>query len=258
MKRLITLVVAVGALVLPAGAFASTGIVLKVERGAHLIAVAHSSHVRLIHTSHRGLAVGERVSMQARTLRNGTFAASKLRVTGRARHVTFRGLVLARSAAQHRITLSAGGAIVTVKSNDHPKTGSEVEVDADVGDNGDLDNGQTQTVDQTAPGGSIEGHVVALLPGSITIASEHELLVLSVPSTIDVSKLAIGDEVLANFAQQTDGSLTLTSFSADDSVTAAEQGDHGDNGDDGHDGGGDNGGSGDDGGSGDNGGGGND
>lgn len=231
MKRLITLAVAVGALVLPAGAFASTGIVLKVERGAHLIAVAHRSHVRLIHTSHTGLAVGERVSMQTRTLRNGTFAASNLRVTGRARHVAFRGFVLARST--HRITLSAGGAIVTVKSNDQPTTGSEVEVDAEVGDNGDLDNGQTQTVDQTAPGGSIEGHVVALLPGSITIASEHELLVLSVPSTIDVSKLAVGDEVLANFAQQPDGSLALTSFSADDSVTSAEQGDQGDDSQDG-------------------------
>lgn len=248
MKRLIVVFVAVAALALPAGAFASTGIVLKVERGAHLIAVASNSHVRLVHTTHRGLAVGQRLSMRTRLLRNGTFAASGLRVTGRAHAVKFRGLVLTRSKADHRITLSAGGAIVSVKSNDQPKPGSEVEVEADVNDNGDLEDGQTQTVQQSAPGGSIEGHVVALLPGSITIGSEHQLLVLAVPSTIDLSTLAVGDEVLANFAQQSDGSLTLTSISSDDSVTAAQQGDQGD--DNNNDGQGDDGGGGDGGGGG--------
>lgn len=243
MKRLIVVFVAMAALALPAGAFASTGIVLKVESGAHLIAVADNSHVRLVHTTHRGLVVGERLSMRSRLLRNGTFAASQLRVTGRAHSVKFRGLVLARSKAD-RVTLSAGGAIVTVKSNDQPKPGSEVEVDADVNDNGDLEDAQTQTVQQSAPGGSIEGNVVALVPGSITVASDDQLLVLAVPSTIDLSKLAVGDEVLANFAQQSDGSLVLTSISSDDSVTAAEQGDQGEDNDGQGDGSGDGGGGG--------------
>jgi hypothetical protein len=238
-KRMIVVLVALGALVVPAGAFAGTGIVLKVESGTHLVAVAHNSQVRLVHTSRSGLAVGDRLSMQAQRLHNGTFSASRMSVVGRAHSVRFRGLVLARHA--RRITLSAGGAIVNVKSNDTPKPGSEVSVDANVDDNGNLDNAQTQTVDLTAPGGSIEGHVVALLPGSITISSEHQLLVLAVPSTVDVSKLAIGDEVLANFAQQSDGSLVLTSISADDNARDANDNAQGDD-NGGQDGGGDHGG----------------
>lgn len=266
MKRFIVLLVAVAALALPAGAFASSGIVLKA--GAHLVAVTRGSRVQLVHTSRHGLRVGQRISMQTSRLRNGTLAATHVRVVGRASHVRFRGLVLGRAA--HRITLSAGGAIVNVKSNDQPKPGSEVEVDADVND-GELQDGQTQTVDQTAPGGSIEGHVMALAAGTITVGSDQQLLVITVPSTIDVSALAVGDEVLANFTQQPDGSLLLTGISADGSATAANQGDQGgDNqggndssggssGDNGGSGSGDNGGSGsgDNGsGSGDNGGGG--
>jgi hypothetical protein len=247
MKRFIPVLVVVAAFVAPAGAFASTGIVLKVESGAHLVAVTRSNHVQLVHTSHHGLKVGQRVSMQARRLRNGTFSAARMRVVGRASHVRFRGLVLARSA--HRITLSAGGAIVNVKSNDHPKPGSDVEVDADVND-GELEDGQTETVDQTAPGGAIEGHVVAIAAGTITIASEDQLLVIAVPTGIDITTLAIGDEVLANFAQESDGSLLLTSISADENAEAANDDNQGDdnqgddNGGDGGDGGGGDGGSG--------------
>ena len=227
MKRLLIVLVVLGALAVPAGAFASTGIVLKVQHGAHLIALAGKSRVQLIHTSRTGLAVGQKVSLQSKRLRNGTFAGSKLHVLGHVRHVSFRGFVVAHGA--HRITLSAGGAIVTVKSNDQPKPGSEVQVGADVGNDGELEDGQTTTVQQTAPGGSIEGHVVAVALGTITIASDEQLLVLSVPSTIDVSKLAVGDEVLANFTQLSDGSLVLTSISSDQSAQAANEGDQGDN-----------------------------
>jgi hypothetical protein len=242
MKRLIPVLVAFAALAVPAGAFASTGVVLKVERGSHLVAVARGGHVQLVHTSRRGLALGQRVRMEARRLRNGTFSATQLRVLGRTDRVRFRGLVLSRSHADRRVTLSAGGAIVKVKSGDQPKPGSEVEVEANV-DGDDLDDGQMQVVAPTAPGGSIEGHVVALADGTITIGSERELLVLSVPSSVDLGSIAVGDEVLAQFAQQADGSLVLTSISADDNAQAADEdgsGD-GDGGDGGHggDGGGD-------------------
>jgi hypothetical protein len=88
--------------------------------------------------------------------------------------------------------------------------------------------------------------VFALGAGSITIASEHQLLVLKVGAGIDVGKLQIGDEVLANFSQLSDGSLVLTSISADDNTAAAGD-DNNDNGDNhGSDGGDHGGGGGDD------------
>jgi hypothetical protein len=243
-KRLIPILVAFAALAAPAGAFAGTGIVLKVERGAHLVAVVRDGHVQLAHTTRRGLAMGQRVSVQLRRLRNGTFAATQFRVIGRAHRVHFSGLVLGRSRAAHRITLSAGGAIVSVKSEDQPKPGSEVTVDADV-DGAELDDGQMDVVTPAAPGGSIEGHVVALGDGTITIGSERELLVLSVPAGVDVAAIAVGDEVLAQFAQEPDGSLVLSSISADDGAQAADEDGQGSDGhgDGGHgDGGGDGGG----------------
>ena len=67
-------------------------------------------------------------------------------------------------------------------------------------------------------------------------------LVLNVPSTIDLTKFANGDEVLAKFTQGADGTLTLTDLSANGDVQEADSNDNNDdNGDDNHDGGDDNG-----------------
>jgi Domain of unknown function (DUF5666) len=238
MKRMILALVAAAALFAPASALAGN-IVLKVEHSSHLAAIAQSKHVMLVHTTAR-LSVGERVAMSSRRLANGTFSATKVRVLGHAKDVAFRGFVLSRSKAAHRLTLSAGGAPVTVHADDTAQPGSEVEVDADVEDNGQLNATQVTVVAPSAPGGSIEGHVFALGTGTITIVSEHQLLVLKVPAGIDLSKLAIGDEVFAQFTQGSDGSLTLTSIGSDESAAAADD-DNNDQGDDnngGHDGGG--------------------
>ena len=80
-----------------AAAHNSSGVVLKVDRSAHLVGVTQGPHrVSLVHTAAAShLRVGQRISLNARTLRNGTLAASQVRVVGRAHAVRFRGLVLA-------------------------------------------------------------------------------------------------------------------------------------------------------------------
>ena len=101
MKRLIVLLVTVAALLAPSAALAS-GVVLKVQQATHLVAVVRTpSSVALVHTSAK-LAVGQRIALQARTLRNGTLAASSIKVLGRAHRVSFRGLVLSKSALEAR------------------------------------------------------------------------------------------------------------------------------------------------------------
>jgi hypothetical protein len=236
MRRLILALVAVAALSAPASALAGN-VVLKVEHSSHLAAIAQSKHVVLVHTAAR-LSVGQRIAMSSRRLANGTLAATNVRVLGHAKNVAFRGFVLSRSKSAHRVTLSAGGAPVTVQTTSTtPQPGSEVEVDADVEDNGQLNATQVTVVAPSAPGGSIEGHVFALGAGTITIASDEQLLVLKVPAGIDLTMLAIGDEVLAQFTQGSDGSLTLTSISSDQSASAAND-DNNDQGDDGGGGGG--------------------
>jgi hypothetical protein len=237
MRRLFLALVAAAALAVPGTALAG-GVVLKVEHSAHLAAIAQAKHVVLVHTAAvQKLRVGQRVAMSARRLANGTFAATNVRVVGRANHVAFRGFVLSRSRAAHRITLSAGGAPVTVHANDTAQPGSEVEVDADVGENGQLDATHVTTVAPTAPGGSIEGHVFALGTGTVTIVSDEQMLVLKVGAGIDLSSIRLGDEVFANFTQLSDGSLVLTSISSDENAAAAD-GEHGDNNNQGDDDGG--------------------
>lgn len=255
MKRLAVLFVLAAALLAPSAAFAS-GVVLKVQRGTHLVAVTRTNtKVALVHTNAAArLKVGQRVAMTARTLRNGTLAASAIRVVGRAHKVHFRGLLLKKNGT--RLVLSAGGAIIVVKrgaarttasaADDDPDVGEMVDVVAKVDNDEELDEDDLNPVDAAHPGGAIEGKLT-LGTGKITVVSEHMALVLNVPAGFDLSKFANGDEVLAQFTQGADGTLTLTTLSGDENAREAdEDNDNNDNDDDddGHDGGGDHGGGG--------------
>lgn len=251
MKRLLIVAIAATAFVVPSTALAS-GVVLKVDRAAHLVAVAQTkTKVALVHTTAAAkLHVGQRVAMKARALRNGTYSSSSVRVVGHASRVTFRGLLLKKTST--RYVVSAGGAVIalrrgrtTASASDGgtPAPGTTVQVTATVGQNDDLDEDQVTTVSADHPGGAIEG-TLTIGSGTITVVSEHLALVLNVPSGFDLSSFQTGDEVLAVFAQQPDGTLLLSSLSGDQSAQQADQGD------DGHDGQGGGGGHGDDGGGG--------
>lgn len=229
MKRFAILTIAVAALLVPSTALAS-GVVLKVQRASHLVAVTRTStKVALVHTAAASkLRVGERVALSARTLRNGTLAASSLRVVGHASRVHFRGLLLAKSRT--RFVVSAGGAVISVNRGSRqtasardngPKPGTTVDVTATVGTNGELDDDATTAVSADHPGGSIEGQLT-IGSGTITVTSDNMALVIAVPSTVDLSTFKSGDEVLAVFSQQADGSLLLTSISGDNSVQQAD------------------------------------
>jgi hypothetical protein len=249
MKRLAVFLIVAAALLAPSAAFAS-GVVLKVQRAHHLVAITRTStKVALVHTNAAArLKVGERVAMNAHALRNGTMAATAVRVVGHADKVRFRGLLLKKDRA--RLVISAGGAIVNVnRENDAaPQVGTMVDVTANVDENDELDEDALNPVDAAHPGGAIEG-TLTLGTGTITVVSEHMALVLKVPTGFDLSHFANGDEVLAQFTQGADGSLTLTTLSADENAQEANDNDDNDNND--NDDGDDDGGGGHDGGGGD-------
>jgi hypothetical protein len=237
MKRLVLLLIVSAALLAPSAALAS-GVVLKVQRGTHLVAVTNGkTKVSLVHTTAK-LRVGQRVVLKSRTLRNGTLAASSVRVLGRAHTLHFRGLLLKKSGT--RMVLSAGGAIISVNrgtarttssANDTtPTPGSTVDVTATVGTDDELDEDHVTTVSADAPGGAIEGKLT-IGTGKVTVVSEHMALVLNVPSTFDLSTFKNGDEVFAKFTQGADGMLTLTALSGNDDEEEADD----DNGDHDHD-----------------------
>jgi uncharacterized membrane protein YgcG len=263
MKRSLVFVVALAALAAPAGALAS-GVVIKVQPARHLVAVARTpSSVALVHTQAASkLKVGQRIDITARTLRNGTLAASHVSVLGRSHKVHFRGMLLARSHS--KAVVSAGGAVISLRMSSRstasardttppPAPGSQVDVTATVAPTGALDDDDLSVFSPTSPGGSIEGSLT-LGTGSITVTSEHMSLVIKLPAGFDTTGFTAGQEVLAVFAQQPDGSLLLTKLSGDDNAQQADNrshddGDHhGDGGGDGGDHGGGGGGGGDGGG----------
>jgi hypothetical protein len=245
MKRLALFLIVAAALVAPSAALAS-GVVLKVQHATHLVAVTNGkTKVSLVHTT-ATLRVGTRVALSGRMLRNGTLAASSIRVLGRVHTVHFRGLLLKKSGTQ--LVLSAGGAIIAVHrgaarttssaSDSGPAPGATVDVTATVGTNDELDATTVSTSSADTPGGKIEGKLT-VGTGTITVQSEHMNLAIKVPTGFDLTTFATGDEVLVTFSQQADGSLLLTDISADGNAQQANNNDNnGGNGDNGDDGGG--------------------
>jgi hypothetical protein len=110
--------------------------------------------------------------------------------------------------------LSAGGAVMSVRRDDHhgdPRRGAIVEVNATVGANGALDDNDDNPVVVTpaALGGRIEG-ALTIGTDSITVTGHELNLAIKVPAGTNLGAFRNGDDVEATFAQGTDGSLTLT------------------------------------------------
>jgi Cu/Ag efflux protein CusF len=243
MKRLVLFLIVAAALLAPSAALAS-GVVLKVQKATHLVAVTNGkTKVNLVHTAAR-LRVGQRVTLSSRTLRNGTLAASSIRVLGRAHTVHFRGLLLKKSGT--RLVVSAGGATIAVhrgarttsSANDTgPTPGATVDVTATVGTDDELDATTVSTTSVDTPGGKIEG-TLTLGTGTVTVKSDEMNLTIKVPTGFDLTQFATGDEVLATFSQQADGSLLLTDISGDGNAQEADNNDNNDDGDNSDDNGG--------------------
>jgi uncharacterized membrane protein YgcG len=230
MKRLLFSFLTAVALLVPSTALAS-GVILKVQPSTHLIAVrAASKSVALVHTpSAARLRVGQRVALTAQKLRNGTLDASSVRVVGRARTTSFRGVLLRRTSS--RLVVSAAGAVITIHRSSRstasardggPKQGSLVEVGVTIQDSGEIDENSVTQFSAASPGGKIEGHLT-VGTGTVTVSADEATLVLKVPAGFDLTGFQDGDEVLATFAQGSDGSLTLTALSKDDSAQQADE-----------------------------------
>ena len=221
MKRLIVLLVVAGALLAPSGAFAS-GVVIKVQDRRLVVVARTPSNVVLVHTPAK-VAVGERIALQARRLRNSTLAASRIKVLGRVSQVRFRGLLLSKSGP--KLMVSAGGAVVELHRGAHrndsaPRPGSTIQVTVTIGADGELDEDDVTTVSPTAPGGQIEGRLL-LGTGTVTVSPSTEPPAQGSGRAL-ADAVRAGMEVLATFSQGTDGSLTLTALSADGDAEQAD------------------------------------
>ncbi len=215
-----------------ASAAQKQGVVVKVTPAKRMVAVANArGAVLLVHVrATKGLRAGQVVRMQARKLRNGTYAGSSVKILRATKRVHIRGVVLKRRGGA--IVLSARGAVVKVRlgkgvrslsaMNEGPAPGSVVDATVEVSGNGILEAVELKELDPSAQAGAIEGHITAIGPGLLTVTDNGVSLQLGVPATIDLSKFKRGDDVLAYFSRDATGTLTLTAIGGDEDEAEAD------------------------------------
>jgi hypothetical protein len=257
-KRLIQLSVAIAAvlaLAAPASAATLRGTVVHRNARAHSFVVAgRHGALSAIH-ARRSPRPGSIVSVAARRLRNGTFAAQRIRLLGRSNRARMRGVVTFVNRRNGTFVLSARGASILIHrhragaataADATPSVGDQVEADGTVDDQGDVEDNQTTVQGQANGPVDLEGTVLAVdtTARTLTLSADDDnesgaSITVDVPTTIDISAFSAGQEVELVGTPNGDGTFTLVGSSEDGNQQQAQSGqdDQGDNTD--HQGGGD-------------------
>lgn len=185
-------------------------------------------------------APGERLTVTARRLANGTFAETKApeRHAGKSAQASFRGVVTYAKAdpLAPAYTVSGRGASLLVHVAPDPSgalpslpvLGARVTVAAAIGER--LDQRSIE-VEEGEPSTYLDlsGAVQAVLPETAQLilsadgSDESEAdLVLTVPSRIALGKVELGASYLATAEVQPDGSLSLAGLASDEHTKGAE------------------------------------
>ena len=242
MKRVFLLAaaaVAALAFALPAtaGTNAFRGVVIA--KDAHRKSIVTASKNGVVRTirargAFKRVRVGRRVAVRGAALPDGTFAAAKIRLLGKARHAHFRATVVAKRGA--KLIVSAGRSVFAIRVRSGAKTGAsegagglkpgdEVDVDSDVDGGGlEADDDDVDVVghsDQLV----LEGIYLATADdGTIELAVVHRGRVfVKVPEDVVVPDFSTGDEIALVVTVDAEGNFTLVK---------AENEDADDNGDD--------------------------
>ena len=268
-SRLVLSAVAASAAALAAAAPASAAriggtVVHQNHRGHSFVVAGKGGSLKAVHASKRP-RTGSVVQVVARRLRNGTFAASKVKAHGRRHRARISGTVTWVNRRTGAFTVSARGASLLVHpkrragkasaaGSSTPPVGSDVTADVTIADNGDLEEQDLQENGQASGPMDLEGVVqsVDTTANTITVSADDNEesgttngIVVHVP---DASKFPVGSEVeLLVTGPASDGSFTLAQSSLDDNQQEADNSgdDQGDNSSGDHGGGnGDNGGGG--------------
>ena len=216
-----------------AGTTAFRGVVIAKKAGRHAFVTASKNGVVRTVRARRALKrirVGQRVAVRAAALPDGTFAASGVKLLGKARRAHFRATVVAKRGV--RLLVSAGGSVFALRVKSGHKTGaSEGSGDLKPGDDIDCDAGvrggnlETRDGDVTKVGHSdqlvLEGIYLATADdGTIELAVVHKGRVfVKVPDDVLVPDFKPGDEIALVVTVEADGNFTLVKAeneSADD------------------------------------------
>jgi hypothetical protein len=187
------------------------------------------------------MKVGRVVKVQARKLRNGTYALTNAKVVGKARRAKLHGTVTWVNRKTGAFVLSARGTSILVRRHKArharaadattPAVGDIVTVDATLDDKGDVEEDGITEEGTANNGFDVEGHILAVdtTARTLTVSADDDddttaTLTISVPASFDISKYTVGQEVELFVIKNADGTYTLSQSS--DNGDEAEADDH--------------------------------
>ena len=222
-----------------------------VERDAHAHSFVLADHLGDMHELHsRQLpTLGRTVTVAATMLRNGTWAASHVRVGTARHHVRIRGTVTFVSSGAGSFVVSARGVSLLVHRRAHrtgrgshvvafaaspdgqlPSVGSTVSLTTDLG-GGEVDATQVSDQGQNANGVDLEGTVLAVdsAARTLTISADDSdqsagSITVDVPASFDMSLFTVGGRVELIASLNPDDTYTLEQSSNDGNVSQAQNG----------------------------------
>jgi hypothetical protein len=240
MKRTLFLVAATAAvLALPATASAFRGVAVAKDQARHSVVVAaRAGVVRTVRAPGRlgSIRLGHRVTYSARRLSDGTFRATAIRSAGLVRHAVLRGVVVRNQSRLHRLLLTAGGTVLSVRapargfaSNRGPRSGDRVEVRVRIRGSG-LSATSITTVGHAGTF-ELEGIFLGATTATLRLALEHRGEVfVAIPAGFQLPQLQPGDEIELIVSVDAAGAFTLVSVQRDDDEDDDDEGIEDDNG----------------------------
>lgn len=210
MRKMVIALVTVVAVALPANASAARlhGIVVGKQKERGVLVVASRGGAAWSVRTRSAARVGAAVTVSAKRLRDGTFAASRVHVTGRSSRARIRGVVV--SSAAGTTFVSAGRSVLGVRSRSRslmsvgqsgPEPGTVAEVGVTIGQGGSLTETSFTSLGTTKEI-VIQANVTAITvptltaPGSVTLSVNGQLLVVPLPAgTVLPTSFVVGSTV---------------------------------------------------------------
>jgi hypothetical protein len=249
MKKVVIALAAVAAASLPANANASRqlhGIVVSKQKAGHVLVVAaRNGTAWTINTKSTAARVGSVVTVSAKQRSDGTFAAFRVRTSGRASRARVRGVVIKNVAGT--TFLAAGRSVLAVRSRSRslmsiarsgPAPGTVAMVGLALGQSGSLTATSLTQTGQTSQI-VIQATVAAITPatattlGSLTLTVSGQQLVIALPAgTVLPPSVVVGATVMLTIRLEPTGPIRPDDDDTDDDDTDDEDTDDEDDNDD--------------------------
>jgi hypothetical protein len=229
-------------------------VVHRNARTHSFVVAAAGGHLTKVRSRH-AVRVGRTVRVSGRRLRDGSLAASRVRLGTRHGAARLRGTVTFSSRRSGRYTVSSSAGSISVRaraararaaSDDVPAVGMQVVVRITVSPGGVLEEDDVAELGMDRGQIEIEGAVqaVARAAHTVTISASDDdeaggTVTVTFPATFDLGTIAVGHEIEIKAVRQANGTFVLSKLETEDENELENEADD------------DNGGPGDDNGSGD-------